>query len=377
MGIKPGEAGMGKPWWRALTLRIPRPASPLTPALICLLLWLPVSLWASADCTTSWVATGYLLFGLTLYVALVNWPPAQRRPLLAAWLLLLVGGGLAVVSPPLVAWKPQFRLFYLPLYDRLQALPVHVGETIHANVLAGVLVIVLPLFVTLAFQKDRWQILYAIMAVVVLAMIVLSQSRGGYLAVAVALPLIFVLRWPRLFYPVPALLIGAVVVVYQIGWQNLLDQLSNDGSLDGWAGRIDIWTQSLNALHDFAFTGIGIGTFTLVLPLLYPLQFGIESYPHAHNLLLQIGVDLGLPGLVAYLALLINLIVMLIVVLRRRNLQPGHRALAIGAAGGLTAMLVHGTLDAVVWDTKLSVVPWLLFALITLLFLQERDARIA
>jgi len=216
------------------------------------------------------------------------------------------------------------------------------------------------------------------MALVVGGVIMLTQSRGGYLALAVALPLVFILRWPRLIYGVPVLVVVAMLAINRAGLGVVLDQLSSDGTLGGWAGRIDIWTQSLNALHDFVFTGIGIGTFTLVLPLLYPLRVSIEGYPHAHNLFLQIGVDLGLPGLIAYLALLIDLFVMLWGSLRAfrftspSDLQSSgddslYRALAAGAFGGLVAMLTHGLLDAVTWGNKLAFVPWVLFALITLI----------
>jgi len=40
-------------------------------------------------------------------------------------------------------------------------------------------------------------------------------------------------------------------------------------------------------------------------------------------------------------------------------------------------MLVHGLLDAVTWGTKLAFVPWILFALITQLFLYTQAAQAA
>jgi hypothetical protein len=41
-------------------------------------------------------AISYLVFGLALYFALLNWPPAQRRPQLIAWSILFLGAGLAL-----------------------------------------------------------------------------------------------------------------------------------------------------------------------------------------------------------------------------------------------------------------------------------------
>lgn len=356
------------------------PSTPLNWSVLGILFWLPVNVWASADRATSWIAAGYLVFGIALFVAVVRWPPARRRPALAAGMLLLFGGGLALASPPLVEWKPQFRLFRLPLYDQLQNVPLDLGETIHANVLAGVLVIVLPFFAALTLRSSwterRWPRLACGGAtLLVIGVLVLTQSRGGYLAAAAALGIVLLLRWPRLLYAVPLGLLLIGFFIWRTGFTLILDQLSQDGALGGWTGRLDIWTHSATAIMDFVFTGIGIGTFTLVIPLLYPLQVNIEGYPHAHNLYLQIGVDLGLPGLIAYLALLLNLFVMLAIILRRGTNALAW-ALAAGALAGLTAMLLHGLLDAVLWGTKVAFVPWLLFALVALLYEAQFPASI-
>jgi putative inorganic carbon (HCO3(-)) transporter len=333
-----------------------------------------ISLWASADRTVSLISAGYLLFGVALFTALMNWPPVQHNVLYNALFLLLVGTGLAILSPPLVAWKPEFRLFYLPLYDRLTAIPLNFGETIHANVLAGALVLILPILFALTWQKF-YRYLAIFLFLFVSTILVLTQSRAGYLAIAVALPLVVLLRWPRFLYGLLPVLVALVLFLQQAGVYRLLDQFGLDGAVGGWQGRLDIWRNSLLAISDFAFTGIGIGTFTLVMPLLYPLQVSVEEYPHAHNLFLQIGLDLGLPGLVAYLAIIINLVVMLIATLRSRYTLPLHRTLAIGATGSLVGMLIHGLLDAVTWGTKLAFVPWILFALITQLFLYTQATQ--
>ncbi|MER3513799.1 MAG: hypothetical protein C4310_04935, partial [Chloroflexota bacterium] len=74
-----------------------------------------------------------------------------------------------------------------------------------------------------------------------------------------------------------------------------------------WEGRLELWSRALEAIADYPFTGIGMGTFDHVIPLRYPyvLLAGAElAVPHAHNLFLQVAVDLGLPGLIAFVALL-------------------------------------------------------------------------
>jgi putative inorganic carbon (HCO3(-)) transporter len=94
------------------------------------------------------------------------------------------------------------------------------------------------------------------------------------------------------------------------------------------------------------------------------------SVPHAHNLLLQVTVDLGLPGLVAYLALLINMFYMVGTILTH-NKRALVWALGAGSLGALMAMLIHGMVDATLWGSKLALLPWLLFAMITRLYLAQ------
>lgn len=372
--------------------------SPLTITVLLILLWLPVNLWAAPDPERAWGAVGYLVYGIAWYGALVRWPPARRQPAWVAGLLLLAGSGLALIAPPFVVWKPDFRLFRLPLYDRLVNLHIPLGEDIHANVLAGTLVIVIPLLfaLLLAFEsleinrgphplrlksggKDKpllrrvVNVLLILLFLYIVGLLVLTQSRGGYLGLGVGLALVLLLRWPRLWWLALPAVILAVLGVGQFGLSSILDQLSTDGTLGGWQSRLEVWSASYTAIGDFAFTGIGIGGFASVLPLLYPLPFDVVAFPHAHNLFLQVALDLGIPGLVAFLALLINLWVMALSLLRMPYLCSLHRALTMGATGGLAALLVHGLLDATTWGLKLAFAPWLLYALITLLFLHAHD----
>jgi putative inorganic carbon (hco3(-)) transporter len=354
--------------------------SPLTIPVLLLLLWLPVTLWAATDRPTAWAAAGYLLFGLALFLALTNWAPLRTHPEWLAWSLLAIGVGLALVSPPIVEWKPQFRLFYLPLYDQLTSIPLDLGDTIHANVLAAALVIVFPLFLSLIIWQMRtgyrWLALVsAALAFVVFFMVILTQSRGGYLALGCSLAIVTLLHWPALWYTAPVLVVAGIVAVNQIGLTTLLNAFSADSAIGGWSERIHIWTQAYHALTDFALTGIGIGNFTTVIPLLYPLRAQITDFPHAHNLLLQIGVDLGLPGLIVYLAIQMLLFIMALSVLRDHARNSLIWALASGVFTGLAALQIHGLLDAATWGLKLAFVPWLLYALITLLFLHAQQTR--
>ena len=353
--------------------------TPLDWPLVLLILWLPVNLLASADQALSWEATGYLMFGVALYFSLLNWPPARRQPQVVAWLLLMLGVGLALATPLLseLAIGKLFRI--QPLEQLFQQVASQVPGNVNANRVAGTLVLIAPLAVALSIRWDwspqRWRpVLCGLAALLMLVMLVITQSRNAYLAIAAAVAVVLLLRWPRLLIVLPVVLLIGAIVVWRIGLQATLDALLSGGALSGLDVRLELWNRAWYALNDFTFTGIGIGTFQKVIPVMYPLfSIGPDvQITHAHNLFLQIGLDLGMPGLVAYLALLLNLLVMLAKALQQRA-SALDWTLAAGALGGVVAMLIHGLFDAPVWGVKPAFIPWLLITLSMLVGLRAAD----
>ena len=128
--------------------------------------------------------------------------------------------------------------------------------------------------------------------------------------------------------------------------------------------RLEIWSRAQYAIADFPFTGPGLDAFQYVMPILYPLfQTPIDRLvPHAHNEFLQVALDLGLPGLVAWLALYVVTLWMLWRTYRRTT-DDLIRALALGCTGVLTAHLVYATTDCAVLDAKPNIVFWAIVGL--------------
>jgi len=350
--------------------------TPLDWPVALLLFWLPVNYWASIDKEQSWEAIGYLLFGVTCYRAFIQWQPFWQAPQRLLYLFLLSELGLALLGPLLLIADPSF----LPFSPLLQFTPLlqfaaMLAETINPNVLAGALVLLLPLH-TAVILPNCWSrhraLKFALVIVwlIMIGLLFITQSRGALLAVAIAVLLVITIYYSKTYWLAPMLVVAVAGSMVWIGPRQLLDGLVLGSALGGLDGRMEIWSRALYALHDFPFTGIGIGTFNRVIPLLYPyfLWTPDQEIPHAHNLFLQIGVDLGLVGLIAQIALWINLFRMLHTLLRQ-NKNFSTRTIAAGAFGSLLAMLLHGLVDAVTWGNKLAFLPWWLYALITLLFL--------
>lgn len=377
-----------------------------------LLLWLPVTLWRSTGSALSWEAAGYSYLALVSFVALIHWPPLRQQPYWLALLLITVGVALAVVGPEAFAVNPDKMLDIYQTEEFSLVDPRLEGETINPNILGAALGLILPLGLALALCGPwvRWRWLPLLWASILIMGngLLLSQSRSSWLALGVAglllgwlllrkqLKTLAVLRasvtgepgrvtgyhpgapgvvgrWGRWIGIVSiGLLIGLLFWRLDtiMGWVSPTLLASTQASL---LRRLDIWRLSLQLLAAKPLTGIGLGSYEVVFATAFPtlpLVGGRLAPPHAHNLFLQLALDLGLPGLVAFLGLLALLFRSLGHRLQRSHRRPtthvdarATKPLALGVYCALVALLVVGCFDNALWGTKLTFIPWLLFAL--------------
>lgn len=122
--------------------------------------------------------------------------------------------------------------------------------------------------------------------------------------------------------------------------------------------RVEIWSRALDAIADFPVTGVGLNAFRRLVPVMYPLR----SVPpetdvaHAHNVFLQTALDVGAPGLSAYVAILL-----VGTTLAWRTWGRGdvaERWLALGLWGNLLAAHLFGVTDAIALGAKIGLFVW-------------------
>jgi len=336
----------------------PTRRTPLDAGVVLLILTMATTLWATALPDNTRTQVYRLGLGILLFYAVINWTHSSKRVSLVLAGTLLAGLALAGGAVISVQWATA-KLPFIPsaLYERFTVL---VSDTVHPNVLAGSIILILPLGLSLplfAWRSRRWGLLLlaGATALVCTAILILTQSRGALLAVLLVAGLLVMLRW-RWSWVLAAgatltafglYLAGALpsTATLQAGLASMLGDLSPEG-------RIEIWSRAIYTIQDFAFTGVGMGSFTEVVDLLYPLFLQAPGkVGHAHNLFLQIAVDLGLPGLIAWLSLLFGVIASAWQLYRfgKRSNDGWTAGLGAGLLGSQCALIIHGLTDAVTW----------------------------
>ncbi len=116
----------------------------------------------------------------------------------------------------------------------------------------------------------------------------------------------------------------------------------SSGNLASVSVRQDIWGQSLALVREFGLVGTGLGTFPSVYPLAEDPGIVDWTYVnHAHNELLELAVELGVPGLALLAAFLVWWLKRTIALWRRREAMHFARAATIASG----ALMLHSLVD--------------------------------
>lgn len=259
-----------------------------------------------------------IVCGLALfYVTATLKTDLARR--LVVWGLIgfAVGTGAYFVTQTDFAQEPTKVGSLTEIGKLLHSLTPQLGwHTPHPNLIAGILMLGLPFglgFVYEAWKRRGWLTLAASTAAsgFLLFCIVMTTSRGAWLAL---LALGVLVAWFLVAHKAAigaglsggvgiavalnVLLVG-IILLAVFGGARFTEAL---GSLLGSAGgvsRLDLYRQSAQLAQDFTFTGAGLDTFTQEYST-YSLLIEVPFLPHAHNLWLEIWVEQGALGLVAF-----------------------------------------------------------------------------
>lgn len=302
--------------------------------------------------------------------------------------LLIVAMGVLTVNWADKVGFVQAIINQLP--NQLVALPGSSESGVSGNQLAGTLLLFWALPIALAANWRNQSLGISLAALVITVsmgiLLLATQSRSGWLG-GIALVGTFALTT---FFTTTLravrLTIGFAFVLLAMGTILLATQLESTmltrlwaepprdtaiGNLGTLAFRQEVWQWAIVAIGDFPFTGTGLGTFRAVVHRLYPIAIPVTyDIAHAHNMFLQVALDIGLIGLIAYLAILWNAGWMCLQLMKRDPLQ---KALGQGFLVSMVGFHVYGLGDALALGSKTHIIFWMLLGIVTGAFVNCRD----
>ncbi|HVP36884.1 MAG TPA: O-antigen ligase family protein [Terriglobales bacterium] len=188
-------------------------------------------------------------------------------------------------------------------------------------------------------KRATWKIFYFTVAVLTITANFFTYTRSTLYAQIFAFIIYFVFFKSRNKVKEIFAVAGYLIIVYLIDPQILGRSLiaAQAGSFEQADIRSLIWSTSLNIFKDHPIFGIGFGNF----PVFYRMYLKVPSevFGHAHNDFLNVAVNAGIVGLVAFTLIWI---VFLTNLLRRyREKVEGYpKALILGGVLSVTAFLL-------------------------------------
>ena len=255
------------------------------------------------------------------------------------------------------------------------------------NAVGGTLLLVIPLFFVLSaaawlHQKKKEIVpntLTAVLSITGLAVtagvLLLTQSRGAWASLFISTVIIGLLLLAKIvkkkkiyLMAVTGFLAAAIIAGVGVYSMTQSDQLQPgikqaEGTL---LFRIQLWNLAIPIVKANPMWGIGLNNFRLEPEVRYFLS-------SAHNQFLHIAVELGIPALIAYLAILLLMGYMCVQVWKKPA-AAWMRVTALGLGWGQLAFIFFGLTDAVPPGAKVGILSWISLASISALYrFNQRD----
>lgn len=236
----------------------------------------------------------------------------------------------------------------------------------------------LGLLFTGVISKDK-RLLYITGVALMGVALLLSGSRGGFVALVaqlIFLVLITVGNRSRKNYAVKFALAGVLIAAivggsFFVGGESSLTRISESAtSKDVTTNRSHIWMVTAKVIAANLPFGAGFGAYGVAYTQ-YDTFSGLERVEQAHNDYLQVLADGGLVGLAIGGAFLFFLFQTGRKAVSVENFY--RRGVAVGAASGIFAVLVHSIFDFVLHTTAISLMFILLLCLLVAAGIAYKD----
>lgn len=239
------------------------------------------------------------------------------------------------------------------------------------NILAEYLIMVTPISIALFWQTKELhkKVLFLLTSLLLMVTLVLTFSRGGWLGFAFGIFIFILLVEKRLLL----LLIPLGVIAMNFLPPTIVNRILSIGNFADTSNnyRIRIWKLTLEIIKDFWPTGVGFG----YIPFKQTFETYIRTMPayHSHNTYLEVLAEMGLPGILVFIVLIFVLYKYSIKNLVQRE-DRWTNVIGAGVLSGLSALLMHGAVENVLYLPKIIITFWTLVSFLLVLMRTSEES---
>ena len=231
------------------------------------------------------------------------------------------------------------------------------------NSFATVLVLLLPTALAMIFICNGWLRVFSLITFAAgTASLLMTYSRGAWLGFFISVFVIILILKPKLIPLFIILCILCIPLLPDSIYNRILSSFnSSDTSI---SSRMEIYDATWAMIKRHPIRGVGLGSDVVRDSLMVTnLYKSLNIYIHAHNLYLQIMAEMGLFGLLAFLASMFSGFKSGLHVITGKKGEPGLRALIAAFISGFIGVLVYGIVDYPWSYPRVMLIFWLLFGI--------------
>jgi hypothetical protein len=311
--------------WIVVKIRngFPLSSFPFLPSALILLIFLSI-FWAR-DWRTSLYISFHILLIFLFILSLHDWPQAWKFVMFGFCTALsfqfiigvveFIKQSTAFLAPLHLTWPgpfdPSVRGAIIVQLPNGESFLRTYGTVPHPNILGGFALIFLLGPISLLMRKERPNNLALLLLIPGISLLALTFSRSAWLALIVFSS---VLAWKSKYFDhkrlaILLMSIALSFIITLLPFRELVEARTINATSHSeefsFIGRAWVNGEALKMIREYPLTGVGIGSFIIELGRRAGEGYIVEP---AHNILLLAGAELGIPGFLLVIALLISFV---------------------------------------------------------------------
>ena len=315
-----------------------------------------------------------VLFGIAFFYSIVALMTSKK--LIRLGILGFLGAGLllSIICIFGIKWHREF--YFKTIITKAENIIPKIRwnlpgaeEGFNSNAIGGTLILIIPLCLTLCIvhlkrKKENYLlskrlmplIFFFVILFIVSVLLFFTQSVGSWIGLIISIWIIL-LSWKWKKWSLVLILVLAIFI--SVLYPSKITKIINVTKKD-ILRREASWVVAVNTVSQHPFFGIGMNRFRQIP------NIGYER-AHAHNHLLHTAAEIGIPGLMAYLAILFAAGYMCYEIWRKSKIA-WMRITALSLGCGQLAHLIFGMADSIPLGAKVGIFFWFSLGLITAIY---------